>query len=109
MNADRSTTSDPVSPPAGDPVPLAPERRAGSHVELPEPSPLPRLDVDPLTGRILPISDKERAARWEGMKRRLAEIDAADDTPMEVYEQVMRNIDEERRLQGRPPALEGCY
>jgi hypothetical protein len=43
------------------------------------------------------------------MKRRLAEIDAADDTPMEVYVQVMRNVDEERRLRGRPPAFEGCY
>jgi hypothetical protein len=109
MNADRSTTADSASPPAGDAVPLAPERRAGSHTAPAAPRPLPPSGVDPQTGRILPISDEEWAARQEELTRRLAEIDAADDTPPEVYEQFMRNIDEERRLQRRPPAFEGCY
>lgn len=71
-------------------------------------SPLPKPGVD-ANGRALPISDEERLARWEECKRQLAEIDAEDDTPEEVYEQFMRNVDEERRLQGRPPAFEGCY
>jgi hypothetical protein len=55
------------------------------------------------------ISDEEWRARHEEYKRRLAEIDAEDDTPEEVYDQFMRNIDEERRRQGRPPAFEGYY
>ena len=45
----------------------------------------------------------------EELTRELAEIDAEDDTPDEVYDEVMRNIDEERRRQGRPPAFEGYY
>jgi hypothetical protein len=69
----------------------------------------PYRDVDPRTGRLRPISDEEMQARYEQYKKRLAEIDAEDDTPDEVYDQFMRNIDEERRRQGRPPAFEGCY
>jgi hypothetical protein len=55
------------------------------------------------------VSDEEWRARHEEYKKRLAEIDAEDDTPEEVYDQVMRNIDEERRRQGRPPAFAGDY
>lgn len=55
------------------------------------------------------ISDEERRARHEEYKRAIAEIDAQDDTPEEVYDAVMRGIDEERRIQGRPPAFEGYY
>jgi hypothetical protein len=69
----------------------------------------PYRDIDPRTGRLRPISDEEDQARYEEYKRRLAEIDAEDDMPEEVYDQFMRNIDEERRRQGRPPAFEGCY
>jgi hypothetical protein len=69
----------------------------------------PYRDVDRRTGRLRPISDEEMQARYEEYKRRLAEIDAEDDTPEEAYDQFMRNIDEERRRQGRPPAFEGCY
>jgi hypothetical protein len=43
------------------------------------------------------------------LTRRLAEIDAEDDTPDDVYDDFMRNLDEERRRQGRPIAFEGCY
>jgi hypothetical protein len=71
--------------------------------------PWPYRDVDPWTGRLRPISDEELQARYEQLRRELAEIDAADDTPDEVYDQFMRNIDEERRRQGRPPAFEGYY
>jgi len=74
-----------------------------------KPGPRRRQDVDPETGQLLPISAEEWQARMEELTRRLAEIDAADDTPQEVYDTVMRNIDEERRRQGRPPAFEGCY
>lgn len=73
------------------------------------PAEWPYRDVDPRTGRLRPIPDDEWQARYEDYKRRLAEIDAEDDTPEEVYDQFMRNIDEERRRQGRPPAFEGCY
>jgi hypothetical protein len=45
----------------------------------------------------------------EELTRLLDEVDAADDTPDEVYDEVFRGIDEERRRQGRPPAFEGCY
>jgi hypothetical protein len=55
------------------------------------------------------MSAEERLARYEEYKRRIAEIDAEDDTPEEVYDEIMRNIDEERRRQGRPPAFEGYY
>jgi hypothetical protein len=55
------------------------------------------------------ISNEEWRARHEEYQRRLAEIDAADDTPQEVYDEFMRNIDEERRRQGRPAAFEGYY
>jgi hypothetical protein len=55
------------------------------------------------------ISDEEWRARHEEYKRAIAEIDAQDDTPEEVYDAVMRGIDEERRIQGRPPAFEGYY
>jgi hypothetical protein len=69
----------------------------------------PYPDVDPRTGRLRPVSDEEMQARYEELNRRLAEIDAEDDTPDEVYDQLFRNIDEERRRQGRPPAFEGHY
>jgi hypothetical protein len=73
------------------------------------PAEWPYRDVDPRTGRLRPISEEEAQARYEEYKRRLIEIDAEDDTPEEVYDQFMRNIDEERRRQGRPPAFEGYY
>lgn len=69
----------------------------------------PYRDVDPRTGRLRPISDEEWQVRMEELTRRLAEIDAADETPDEVYDEVLRGIDEERRRQGRPPAFEGEY
>ncbi len=64
-------------------------------------------DVDPATGRMRPMSAAEWQARQEELTRRLAEIDAEDDTPEEVYEEFRRNFDEERRRQGRPPVFDG--
>jgi hypothetical protein len=75
----------------------------------PQPAEWPYRDVDPRTGRLRPISAEELQARYEELRKRLAEIDAEDDTPDEVYDEVLRGIDEERRRQGRPPAFEGCY
>jgi hypothetical protein len=69
----------------------------------------PYRDIDPRTGRLRPISDEEWRARMEALTRGLTEIDAQDDTPDEVYDEVLRGIDEERRRQGRPPAFEGQY
>jgi hypothetical protein len=69
----------------------------------------PYRDFDPRTGRIRPIPAEEWQARMEELTRLLDEVDAADDTPDEVYDEVLRGIDEERRRQGRPPAFEGCY
>ncbi len=69
----------------------------------------PYRDVDPRTGRLRQIPSEELQARYEELRRLLAEIDAQDDTPEEVYDAVMRGIDEERRIQGRPPAFEGYY
>ncbi len=74
-----------------------------------KPEPRRGQDIDPETGQMRPISAAEWQARMEELTRRLAEIDAADDTPEEVYDEFMRNLDEERRRQGRPPAFEGCY
>jgi hypothetical protein len=70
--------------------------------------PTPRSGVD-ASGRALPISDEEWAARQADLSRTLQIIDAEDDAPDEVYAQFMRNLDEERRRVGRPPAFEGSY
>jgi hypothetical protein len=43
------------------------------------------------------------------MTRRLAKIDAEDDAPDGVYDEFMRNLDDERRRQGRPTAFDGCF
>jgi ribosomal protein L29 len=69
----------------------------------------PYRDVDPRTGRLRPISPEELQARYEALRRELADIDAQDNTPDEVYDEVLRGIDEERRRQGRPPAFEGHH
>lgn len=75
---------------------------------LAEPRPLPASGVD-VNGRAIPISDEEQKARFDNLQRILAKIDADDETPNEVYEQLMRNLDEERKRVGRPPAFEGYY
>jgi hypothetical protein len=69
----------------------------------------PHPDIDPVTGRIRPISPEEWQARQEVLTRQLAKIDVEDDTPDEVYDEFMRNLDDERRRQGRPTAFDGCF
>jgi hypothetical protein len=73
----------------------------------PTPAP-PRGDVDPATGRLLPLSDEQRQARTEALNRALdalADITDATDTDA-TWREVMRGIDE-----GRPhrPLFEGSY
>jgi hypothetical protein len=107
-----STTPDSMSP-----VPPSEEKSAGKFSSSPSGGstssqvPVRRWppDVDPQTGHLRRISEEEWQARYEELTRRLAEIDAEDDTPEEVYDEFMRNLDEERRRQGRPPAFEGYY
>ncbi len=53
----------------------------------------PYRDIDPRTGRLRPISGEELQARREEYEKRLAEIDAEDDTPEEVYDEIMRSFE----------------
>ncbi len=64
----------------------------------------PRPGVDRNTGQAIPISETEWQERVAALEQDLIEIDQQDDTPEEVYEQFMRNVDEERSRQGRPAA-----
>src|SRR5437016_1848396 len=108
--------SRPSIPDSRPPVPPSEEKAPGTSPSSPSRSgagsqvPVRRWppDVDPQTGQLRRISDEEWRARQEELTRRLAEIDAEGDTPEEVYDEFMRNLDEERRRQGRPPAFEGC-
>lgn len=68
------------------------------------PEMLPRSGVD-VAGRILPVRDEEWTARQECLTRELTAIDEADDTPVEVYDQFLRLVDEERQRAGRPSAF----
>jgi hypothetical protein len=107
-----SRPSAPDSPQTPAPEPEAiggPSSAAGLPGAAETPAEWPYRDVDPRTGRLRPIPPDELQARYEALTRELAEIDAQDDTPDEVYDEVFRGIDEERRRQGRPPAFEGCY
>jgi hypothetical protein len=97
----------PGSPPEENPAgtsPTSPNTNTGNRVPLRRWPP----DLDPQTGRLRSISAEESQACLEELTRRLAEIDGEDDTPEEVYDEIMRNLDEERRRQGRPPAFENC-
>ncbi len=99
----------PVLPSEEEATGVAPSSPDALTASVPGPDHRRRPDVDPETGRLRPISAAEWQARQEELTRRLAEIDAQDDTPEEVYDEFMRNLDEERRRQGRPPAFEGYY
>jgi hypothetical protein len=100
MNPTRPTQTSPIAPSG--------EQGQDRAAKLTEPRPLPTPGVD-ATGRALPCTEteSERKARIELLLRELAAIDAEDDTPDELYEQFFRNMDEERRREGRPPAFEG--
>jgi len=68
---------------------------------------LPRSGVD-VAGRVLPVSDEEWAERQECLTKELTAIDEDDDTPVEVYDEFLRLVDEERQRAGRPPAFGGA-
>ena len=102
-------TSSSESPPGGRSIGTPSSPPSASTADARQPVRRWPPDVDPQTGRIRAISAEEWQERQEELTRRLAEIDAQDDTPDEVYDQFMRHVDEERRRQGRPPAFEGYY
>ncbi len=65
--------------------------------------------VDRTTGQILPMSEEERLARFEALRRLFEEWEAAppdESDTEEIWREVMRSIDE-----GRPhrPLFEGMY
>ena len=99
----------PAPPAKEDPIDGSPCSPNPSTAGIPGAQQGRRPDIDPETGHLRPIPEDEWRARQEELTRRLAEIDAEDDTPDEIYDEFMRNLDEERRRQGRPPAFEGCY
>ena len=80
---------------------LSPEQEARFAAYMAEPKVLPKPGVD-RNGMRLPVSEseEERAARWEEFKRRMAEIDAADDDPPISLEQFKWEMNEERRRDG---------
>jgi hypothetical protein len=88
-----------------------------SHLEIPQKRAipaarkirLPRSGVDRNTGQAIPISDTEWQERVVALEQDSIEIDQEDDTPEQVYELFMRDLDEERTRQGRPPAFQGYY
>lgn len=83
---------------------LTPEHEARLAAYLAEPKVLPKPGVDRATGRALPVSEEERKARWEAYERRMAEISAMDDEdPPGTWERFVREINEDRRLDGMRP------
>lgn len=103
MGIERRTSNPVPSPPGGESDGLGAE-----HPDYPKPQPPPSSGVD-ASGRALPVPDDEWNARQAWLTRQLAEIDAEDDTPDDVYALFMRHVDEERRRAGGPPAFEGSY
>ena len=85
------------------PVTSSPGTGEGGGARMPSPG------VDPRTGRAIPIPDREWADRMAALDRELAEIDSRDDEPHEAALEFLRQIDEGRRIQGRPPAFDGYY
>lgn len=72
------------------------------------PTPVPPGAVDASTGRLKPLTDREREARTEALGRALDEIAGmTDETDTdEVWRDVMRGIDEARPHR---PLFEGSY
>ena len=83
---------------------LTPEQRARFAAYMAEPKELPKSCADE-NGRLIPMSDEEMNERWEQSKRRLAKIDAEDDDPLDIWDRIEREMNEERALEGRGPAF----
>src|SRR4051794_26522314 len=95
--------STPSQPPTGG-EPGGPEAQP-KRLAGPQSLPLPGVDA---AGRALPVPEEDWAARQEWLTGELAAIDADDDTPLEVYDEFLRLVDEERQRTGRPPAFGGA-
>jgi hypothetical protein len=109
VSKDRSSSTNPASPPPEHACGTEPEYHTAQGFASSESRPFPPQGVDRKTGRAIPISDSEWQERLTALEHELAEIDARDDTPDEAYEQFLRNIDEERCREGRPPAFQGYH
>lgn len=100
------TLTQPIAPPdtapqvEDPPYRRTPEQEARFAAYMAAPKVLPRSATDPETGRAMPASKEDRAARWEEFKRSMAEINAEDDDPPMSLEQFQREMNDERRANG---------
>jgi hypothetical protein len=108
-NRNRSSATDKASSGTNDAGGIAPRKPSENGGTFGEKKRLPQPGIDRNTGQAIPISETEWKERVAALEQDLIEIDQQDDTPDEVYEQFMRNLDEERSEQGRPPAFQGYY
>jgi len=108
-NRNRSSATDKASSDTNDAEDIAPRNPTEKSSTSGEKKRLPRPGVDRNTGQAIPLSEIEWQERVAALEQDLIEIDQQDDTPEEVYEQLMRDLDEERSRQGRPPAFQGYY
>jgi hypothetical protein len=103
-NRNRSLATDKASSDTSDADGIAPRNPSEMGGTSGEKKRLPRPGVDRNTGQAIPISEIEWQERVAALEQDLIEIDQQDDTPDEVYEQFMRDLDEEWSWQGRPAA-----
>jgi len=108
-NENRSSSTDEASSGTNDADGIAPRNPSEKGDTCGEKKRLPQPGVDRNTGQAIPISETEWQERIAALEQELIEIDQQDETLEEVYEQFMRDIDEERSRQGRPPAFQGYY
>jgi len=108
-NRNRSSATDKASSDTNDTDGIAPRNPTQKSSTSGEKKRLPRPGVDRNTGQAIPLSEIEWQERVAALEQNLIEIDQQDDTPEEVYEQFIRDLDEERSRQGRPPAFQGYY
>ncbi len=108
-NRNRSSATDKASSGTNDADGIAPRNPTQKSGTCGEKKQFPRPGVDRNTGQAIPLSEIEWQERVAALEQNLIEIDQQDDTPEEVYEQFIRDLDEERSRQGRPPAFQGYY
>ena|GEM_PF-4003167 len=109
-NRNRSSATDKASSDTNDADGIAPWNPTEKSGTSGEKKRLLRPGVDRNTGQAIPIFEIEWQERVAALEQDLMiEIDQQDDTPDEVYEQFMRDLDEERFWQGRPAAFQGYY
>ncbi len=108
-NINRSAATDKASSGTNDADGIAPRNPTEKSGTTGEKKRLPRPGVDRNTGQAIPISETEWQERVAALEQDLIEIDQQDDTPEGVYEQFMRDLDEERSWQGRPAAAQPAH